>query len=227
MTISQSTTIQAYQLRKGGTPARMAILRMIAADSANNRNPSTRLQPNDWRAARRYTLCNYAAAYCAGINRGADHWYSHMGEQFRNERDADACNGGPDHSGWFTDSEGYDKAVGIVASLPHGKFIAGCRWTANDERVYFDEVFTDESEAACMADEHARVFADSAREDSVRYEAMCDAEDTAEEKRNAARLAIMARNVSEEHREMAREALAELRTALEALSEATEAYENA
>ena len=227
MTISQSTTIQAYQLRKGGTPARMAILRMIAADSANNRNSSTRLQPNDWRAARRYTLCNYAAAYCAGINQGGKEWYSHMGEQFRNERDADACNGGPDHSGWFTDSEGYDKAVGIVASLTHGRYIAGYRWTSNDERVYFDGVFTDESEAARMADEHARVFAEVAREHSEKYEAMRDAEDTAEEKRESARLAIMARNVSAEHREMAREAIEELRTALEVLSEATEAYENA
>lgn len=227
MTITQSTTIQAYQLRKGGTPARMAILRMIAADSANNRNPSTRLQPNDWRVARRYTLCNYAAAYGSGIYQGGKKWYSHMGEQFRNERDADNCDGGPDHRGWFTDSEGYDIAVGIVASLTHGRYIAGYRWTLNGERVYFDGVFTDESEAACMADEHARVFAESAQEDSARYETMRGAEDTAEEKRNAARLAIMARNVSAEHREMAREALAELRTALEVLSEATAAYENA
>lgn len=227
MAISQSTAIQAYQLRKGGAPARMAILRMIAADSANNLNSFTRLQPNDWRAARRYTLCNYAAAYCVGINQDTSDWYSRAGEQFRNERDAGACNGGPDHSGWYTDSEGYETAIGIVASLTHGRFIAGYRWTSNDERVYFDGVFTDESEAARMADEHARVFAESAREDSTRYEAMRDAEDTAEEKRNAARLAIMARNVSAEHREMAREALAELRSALEVLSETTAAYENA
>lgn len=227
MTISQSTTIQAYQLRKGGTSARMAILRMIAADSANNRNPSTRLQPGDWRAARRYTLCNYAVAYCAGINQGGNEWYSHTGEQFRNERDADACNGGQDYSGWFTDSERYDTAIGIVASLTHGRFIAGYRCTSNDERVYFDGVFTDESEAARMADEHARVFADSAREDSARYEAMRDAEDTAEEKRESARLAIMARNVSFEHRRIARETIDDLRTALEVLSEAAEAYDNA
>lgn len=227
MTISQSPTIQAYQLRKGGAPARMAILRMIAADSANNRNPSTRLQPGDWRAARRYTLCTYAAAYCAGINQGAGSWYSHMGEQFRNERNADACEGGPDHSGWFTDSEGYEKAIGIVASLTHGRFIAGYRWTSNDERVYFDEVFNDESEAAQMADEHARVFAEVEREHSARYEAMRDAENIAEEKREVAHLAIIARNVSAEHRTMAREAIEELRTALEVLSEATEAYDNA
>ncbi len=227
MTISQSTTIQAYQLRKGGTPARMAILRMIAADSANNRNPSARLQPNAWRAARRYTLGNYTEAYCAGINQGENEWHSHMGEQFRNERDVDNCDGGPDHRGWFTDNEVYDKAVGIVASLTHGRFIAGYRWTSNDARVYFNGVFTDESEAAYMANEHARVFAESAREDSARCEAMRAAEDTAEEKRNAARLAIMARNISAEHRTMAREAIEELRTALEVLSEATAAYENA
>lgn len=49
MAIAQSTTIQAYQLRKGGTPARMAILRAIAADSVNNRNEATRLKPGDWR----------------------------------------------------------------------------------------------------------------------------------------------------------------------------------
>ena len=227
MTISQSTTIQAYQLRKGGTPARMAILRMIAADSANNLNPSTRLQPNDWRAARHYTLCKYAAAYCAGINQGSQNWYSHAGEHFRNEKDANDCAGGLDHRGWYTDSEGYDKAVGIVASLTHGRFIAGYRWTSNSERVYFDGVYTDESEAARMANEYARVFADSAREDSARYEAMRAAEDTVEEKRKVARLAIMARNVSLEHREMAREAIDGLRAALEFLNETAAAYENA
>lgn len=163
MTIAQSTTIQAYQLRKGGTPARMAILRMIAADSVNNRNESTRMQPGDWRGARRYTMGSYAAAYCSGINQGVSDWYSHGGEQFRNERDAgEVLRLG--HNGWFTDSYQDDIAVGIVASLTHGRFIAGYRWTSNDERVYFGEVFTDEEDAARMADEHARVFAENCRD---------------------------------------------------------------
>lgn len=171
MTIAQSTTIQAYQLRKGGTPARMAILRMVAADSANNRNPSTRLQPGDWRAARVWTLRNYAAAYCGGINQeGAGRWYTHGGEQFRNERAAHEVAGGLDHRGWFCDVDCIEKAIGIIASLTHGRFIAGYRWTSNDERVYFGEVFTNEAAAARMADEHARVFAESAREDSERYD---------------------------------------------------------
>lgn len=169
MTIAQSTTIQAYQLRAGGTRARMAILRMIAADSVNNRNESTRLQPGDWRGARDYTLSSYAAAYCSGIHQGAGQWYTHGGEQFRNERDAHDCSGGPDHTGWFCDVYHNEKAIGIVAGLSHNRFIAGYRWTSNDERVYFGEVFTDESDAARMADEHARVFAESAMEDSEKY----------------------------------------------------------
>ena len=146
--------------------------------------------------------------------------------QLHDERDAHECAGGPNHRGWYTDSDGNDKVVGIVASLPNGKFITGYRWASNGERVYLNGVYTDETEAARMADLHARVFAEAVMEDSARYEAMCGAEDTAEEKRKVARLAIMARNVSLEHREMAREAIGELRTALEILSEATEAYEN-
>lgn len=172
MTIAQSTTIQAYQLRKGGTSARLAILRMMAADSANNFNPATRLQPGDWRGARRFTLKSYEGAYCSGIHQGSRQWYSHGGEQFRNERDAHDCEGGPDHAGWFCDAHQYETAIGIVASLSHGRFIAGYRWTSNGERVYFGEVFTDESDAARMADEHARVFAESAEEDSERYDAV-------------------------------------------------------
>jgi len=163
MTIAQSTTIQAYQLHKGGTPSRMAILRMVAADSVNNRNPATRLQSGDWRGARHWTLGNYAAAYCSGVNQGAGNWYSHGGEQFRNERDA--CEVlRMRHTGWYTDSYQDGLAIGIVASLPHGRFIAGYRWTDNDERVYFDDVFTNEDDAAHMADEHARVFAEHCRD---------------------------------------------------------------
>lgn len=226
MTIAQSTTIQAYQLRKGGTPARMAILRMIAADSVNNFNPSTRLQPGDWRGARHYTLKSYAGAYCSGINQGASNWYSHGGEQFRNEQDAHDVTGGPDHSGWFTDVYQDEKAIGIVASLTHGRFIAGYRWTSNDERVYFGEIFTDETEAARMADEHARVFAESAREDSERFQAMILAELDAEEKLIEVQKAFALR-----HRakfggpERVRDAIEELCKARRELGEATMAYE--
>ena len=54
---------------------------------------------------------------------------------------------------------------------------------------------------------------------------MQDAERETEEKERAFELAFMARHVSPEHAELARDALEELRTARDKLSEATEAYE--
>lgn len=173
MTISQHTAIQAYQLRKGGTPARMAILRMIAADSVNNRNESTRLAPGDWRKARSWGLHSYASAYSYGMQRGEVNgravWFSFGGTAVRNERDAHNIVR-LRHTGWFTDSHQDDMAVGIVGSLSHGRFVAGYRLTMNDERVYFDEVFTDEDDAARMADEHARIIAEQEREHAEKHE---------------------------------------------------------
>lgn len=181
MTISQSTTIQAYQLRNGGTPARMAILRMIASDSVNNRNPSTRLQPGDWRGARSWTLRSYADAYLHGLHAAADGtWYTHGGAYFRNERDAgDVVR--LNHSGYYTDVHQDELAIGIVASLPHGRFIAGYRWTDNDERVWYPTVFDDEEDAARMADEHARIFAEAQFEDSEKWETARELESETED----------------------------------------------
>ena len=226
MAISQSTTIQAYQLRKGGTPARLAILRMIAADSVNNRNESTRLQPGDWKGARHYTMGGYAGAYCYGIHPGQGQWYSHAGENFRNERDSHEMLRALKHTGWYTDTDGQESAVGIVAGLSHGRFIAGYRWTATDERVYFPQVFDDETDAARMADEHAREFAESAREDDECFNAMALAEIDVEEKTRAVGEAFALR-----HRlkfggpERVREAIESLWEARETLADATREYE--
>ena len=156
MTITQSTTMQAYQLKAGGVRARMAILRMIAAESTNN--------PGDWKKARRYTMGDWEAAYCAGFNQGDPGvtWYTHGGKQFRNERELS--------TGWYTDEHCDDTAIGVVAPLPHGRYIAGYTWTCNGERVYFSQVFDDEDDAARMADEHARVFAEVQREYEQEFE---------------------------------------------------------
>lgn len=167
MTIAQSTTIQAYQLKRGGVHSRMAILRMIATDSVNNRNPSTRLAQDDWRKARRWKLNNYEAAYGAldqGFN-GTDQyktaiWYCSTGEQFRNDRYCDEVSQSISHTGWFCDIYQDRKARGIVANLTHGRYIAGYEISDSGERVYFDEIHTDEKDAAFMADEHARVIAE-------------------------------------------------------------------
>lgn len=233
MAISQRTTIQAYQLKAGGTRARMAILRMIAADSVNNYNESTRLAPGDWRGARRWTMYGYESAYSNGLDQGFNGregnktpvWYSHGGEQFRNERDANDIVHSLDN-GWFTDSDQSETAIGIVASLPHGRFIAGYRWTSNDERVYFPDVHDDENDAARMADEHARVFAESAREDSERFDAMQNAEEVTYV---CARLRkyLPARNVTVTLREEVRSIIEELRDARNTLVAATASYEKA
>lgn len=170
MTIASQTTQQAYQLNKGGARARLAILRTIAADSVNNFNPQTRLNPGDWKGARNWTLSNWRNAYISGLHQGSDSWYTHGGEQFRGERDASSILGGHRAAGYYTDTDYNEKAIGIVGRLTHGRYIAGYRWTSNDERVYYPQVFDDEDEAARMADGHASVFAQSAFEDAQRWD---------------------------------------------------------
>lgn len=228
MTIAKSTRMQAYQLRNGGTPARLAILRMIAADSVNNFNPHTRLDPEDWRKARTSTLKSYATSFGAldqGSQGNTPIWYCHTGPQFRNERDAcDIVRSLP--NGWYTDTYCSDTAIGIVGMLTHGRYIAGYRWTSNDERVYFPEVFTDENDAARMADEHARVFADNARDDSERFNAM-----QLEELNVELRTEELQKSIALRHRAKfggkARviEHIQQLREARETLASATKAYE--
>ena len=222
-----STKIQAYQLNTGGTPARMAILRMIAANSANNRNPDTRLQPGDWRRARSWKLNSYESAYVMlgqGFNNKTPIWYSHNGAEFRNERGAHTINRHLDQ-GWYTDTDASETAIGIVSNLSHGRFIAGYRWTSNDERVYFPDVFTDETDAARMADEHARVFAESAREDSERFAAMQKAEIDVEDALEALRDCLALRHSGRRDSEDCRDAVQAVRDARDTLADATAAYE--
>lgn len=151
-------------------------------------------------------------------------WSTHNGPEFRDERDAhDVIR--LRHTGWFTDIHCDESAVGIVARLTHGRFIAGYRWMMNGERVYFPEVFTDEEEAARMADSHAEAFADLSREDSERFDAMCRAEGHVEAVERDVDMAYQARNVSAKHRAHCIDRIEELRAARADLAEATAAYE--
>lgn len=112
---------------------------------------------------------NYSGYLCQGSNNGESMWFNSSGKPyFRNERDAhDVIT--IRHTGWFTDDMQSDMAIGIIASLPHNRFIAGYRLTMNDERVYYSEIFADEDDAARMSDEHARVIAESESE----YQSKC------------------------------------------------------
>jgi hypothetical protein len=221
MTIARVTRIQAYQLRKGGTQARLAILRMIAADSVNNRNPHARLQSGDWRKARTSTLKSYSAAFCQlsqGSNDGEPVWYGHTGENFRNERysyDVIKLR----HTGWFCDVDQDSTARGFIAGLSHGRFIAGYELSDSGERVYFGQVFTDEHDAARMGDEHARVIADRMREDSERFYAARKIEDDIEDNTQRLRECLALRNnpCFQALRDEAREVLETIRKARETL----------
>lgn len=219
MTISQSTTIQAYRLNKGGVRARMAILRMIACDSVNNFNKSTRLQPGDWKAARHWGLESYDRAYGL-FSQGCTGWHSHFGEYFRSERE---CS-----EGWYTDVDCSETAIGIIGRLSHGRFIAGYRWTSNNERAYFPEVFSDEYDAVNAANEHAHVFAEEARDDSQRFVDMTLAELDVELKTAEVEKAVALR-----HRakfggfDRVRRCIDELRESRETLADAVRAYERA
>ena len=219
-------SIKAYQLRSGGARERLAILRRMARDSLNNPNPATRLFPDNWQGARHYKLNNYESVFCMldqGFDAGAPVWYAHTGEQFRGELDSgDIVN--MRHRGWFTDIHGEELAIGIVGRLTHGRFISGYRWTANNERVYFPAVFDNADDAARMGDEHARVFAENAREDSERFDAMTQAECHAEFVADDVNMAFQARNVSARHREYCKERIEELRAARNDVAEKTAEY---
>lgn len=135
--------------------------------------------PGDWRGARSTTLKGYESHYAhrpsQGFN-GTDRyrvpvWYSfHLSGYFRSLRDAQEISR-TFHKGWTADVDGGSSIVGIVVSLSHGRFAAGYRWTENGEHVIFSQVFDDETEAAQMADEHARVYAETCMEDSEKYDA--------------------------------------------------------
>lgn len=136
-------------------PRRLAMFRAEAAKGKWAR-------PMTWRDVRFATLKS-SSGLDQGLNDKTPIWYCHGGAQLRNERDYQEIMG-RNHTGWFCDDYHNEAVIGIVAGLPHGRFLAGYRLTMSDERVYFGEIFDDESDAAHMADEHARVIAEQERE---------------------------------------------------------------
>lgn len=182
MAIHRNTQIQAYQLNACGTRARMAILRTIAEDSANNANESTRLRPGDWRKARATTLAEYEACFgtlSQGRNEDAPIWYSFSDGNFRRETTCAALLG-RDCQGYYADDMG-TTISGIIASLTHGRFIAGYENSETGERVYYGDIHSNEIEAALRADEYARVSAEKEREYNNRWRAAQDINDAAQD----------------------------------------------
>lgn len=155
-------------------------------------------KPKSWRDIRG-TTHDKVHIYCGDLSRGMNNgepiWYTHTGPAFRGEQYADeVAPRAINHTGWFTDVHQSGKARGIIARLPHGRVIAGYTWTDNGERVYFPEIFENEIDAALMADEHARVFADNCREDSEKQEAAREIESNIEEALSRVRECLALRN---------------------------------
>lgn len=168
-----------------------------------------------WKDARGYTHKNWQWAFATlspGIQDGQPIWYTHQGEEFKREKDAHVVRPSLE-SGWYTDTDNSETAVGIVVYLSRGKLLAGYRWTANDERVYLSEIYTDPYEAAYAANRAAEKFAEETREDAERYDAMMKAEidvqDADKELRDTWALRRMGRRTTED----VRDAIEALRTA--------------
>lgn len=161
-----------------GAPARLAELRTaFAQHETRYPNCPEAYKSKNWRNVRTSNFRNWQdnfAALSQGFTtrcgREIPVWYCHTGEQFRKECYADEVENSPiDHAGWFSDEECNEKVRGIVARLPHGRFISGYEWSSNGERVYFAEVFDDIREAARNADEEARIFAELCRDDDAKF----------------------------------------------------------
>lgn len=174
-----------------GAPARLAILRRDFAQWYVKNPHAPRDRVTSWRDVR---FANLRGPHGLGQGFNGDGryrepvWYTHDGAHFRHEQDADkALSRRLDHTGWYTDDTQDNLAIGIVAALPHGRWLAGYRLTNNDERVYFAALHDTKEDAARMADEHARVYAEQAREDDARYREAQSLEDDNE--RDARRLA--------------------------------------
>jgi len=158
-------------------PLSIGAKRRLAIFKAEAVNPKRHwITDMDWRTVRFATLAS-TMGWIAGFNgegcRKEPVWYSQDGDAqdyFRSQRDAHNIIKRL-YKGWFTDTDCNDTAIGVVYGLSHGRFLAGYRWTSNDERVVFSEVFDDAEDAAKMADEHARVFAELSRDDAERFDA--------------------------------------------------------
>ncbi len=198
-----------YLNLKIGAPRRLACLR-TSAQRYNEKFPSG--SAATWRTVR-YATLTHPGGLRPGSNGGAPIWYAHAGAQFPREKYADECYQGIRHEGWFTDAECDEKARGIVVRLPHGKFIAGYEWSCNGERVYFPEVFVDESDAARRADAHAESFADACREHDEKFRQAQDLQEKAQDLAYelAQKLALRNDPRFPDARDEARELLTELR----------------
>ena len=115
-----SETMRYFDLTKPA-PARLAMLRAAFAGHAKKYPHCPEpAKPKSWRDIRGTNHKN-VSAYCGALSQGSNGaesystpvWYCHTGEQFRDERFCDDV-ARIEHTGWYTDTDGDEKARGIV-----------------------------------------------------------------------------------------------------------------
>lgn len=181
---------------------RLAMMRRdFAAHPVKNPHCPESFKPRSWRELRRYTLANYAAAFGVA-DRGSDTGPSGNSEPVlyafhpetlpvRSLRDVQQILKLINHTGWYCDDDDASQlCVGVVASLPHGKFLAGYRLTDSGEVALFaNRLFDDERDAAHFADSVAEQYAERERDYLAQYREACALEDAIGENIEALRRA--------------------------------------
>lgn len=167
-------------------PARLAALRQASEKhNAKYAKHGAGCASRSWRDVRYGNLTSRDFALGQGYNGAVPVWYA-FSKQFRRETDAhDVLK--LLHTGYYTDTDARELAVGIVAYLGRSRWIAGYRLTMNDERVYFPGIYENADDAARAADEHARVLAESEREYCERAESARALQDRIDEVRGRIR----------------------------------------
>lgn len=151
-------------------PRRLEYLRSLARHHASG----------DWRAARTTGYDDlWMSTLCAGSqgegNRRVKIWTSvDGGPYFKRQCFADECESAPRdvrmHKGWYTDGADMSAtARGVVARLPHGRFLAGYYWSENGEYVYAADVYEEEREAILAADSMAQRFGEEESDYQTRW----------------------------------------------------------
>lgn len=171
--------------------------------------------PFNWRDVRYSGFHNVRANQCqlsSGWNGETKIWYCHTGQYFEREKFADEVLG-LSHTGWFENDCG-DTIRGLVAALSGGRFLAGYCMSSNDERVYYPDVFDDESDAAVFADKRAEQIAEECREAEERYQEALELENVIESKRHRLReLVILTKAGLDYAREQMRDVARQIRQA--------------
>ena len=117
----------------------------------------------------------YVHAPAPNNSSGRGFYLDDSGQPFTRWQWADEISGaGIRHNGWYSDQYQDQTIRGIVAMLPHGRFLAGYAMGEHMAAAIDADIYSDIVDAARMADECARIAAE--REMEYQLQMAADAE---------------------------------------------------